>query len=153
MKLKQSEETSDLQTSDGEHKRKRKPAKKLYDSSSDASCDGDEEDDLDSEASEGGLTPSKRSVSDDSPLSHDTIIPPPRLPVQALLSTPNSHLQGSENPGPSETPVSRLQTTGPRCVQKNWPTRCVTKKEVELEVSKWLTGARDREGGRKARNN
>jgi len=84
----------------------------LYDSSSEASGDGDEDNGFDSEESEKGPTPSKRSVSNDSPLSPDRIIPPPRLPVQALLSTPNSN-QESVNPGPSETPVSRLQTTGP----------------------------------------
>ena len=29
--------------------------------------------------------------------------------------------------------------------------RTVTRKDVEVEVTKWLTGSRDREGGRRAR--
>lgn len=28
-----------------------------------------------------------------------------------------------------------------------------TRKDVDVEVCKWLAGARDRDGGRKARNN
>ncbi|KAL4240527.1 hypothetical protein ACF0H5_001319 [Mactra antiquata] len=39
-----------------------------------------------------------------------------------------------------------------RCVQKNQPTVNATRKDVEAEVSKWLTGERNRDGGRKARN-
>ncbi|XP_052814137.1 uncharacterized protein LOC128241226 [Mya arenaria] len=35
-----------------------------------------------------------------------------------------------------------------RCVQRNPATHQSTLKDVELEVSKWLTGSRDRDGGR-----
>jgi hypothetical protein len=38
------------------------------------------------------------------------------------------------------------------CVQRNLPTKAATRKDVEIEVSKWLARARDRDGGRKARN-
>ena len=44
---------------------------------------------------------------------------------------------------------SNLILTG--CVRQNPSTRLATRKDVEVEVAKWLTGARDRGGGRKAR--
>lgn len=33
----------------------------------------------------------------------------------------------------------------------NPPTRNINRKDVETSVQKWLSGARDRDGGRKAR--
>jgi hypothetical protein len=37
-------------------------------------------------------------------------------------------------------------------VQRNLPTKTATRKDVEIEVSRWLAGARDHDVGRKARN-
>ena len=37
-------------------------------------------------------------------------------------------------------------------IKKNSSTTAVTKKEVELSVSKWLSGSRDRDGNRMVRH-
>jgi hypothetical protein len=37
-------------------------------------------------------------------------------------------------------------------VQRNLLTKTATRKDVEIEFSKWLAGSRDCDGGRKARN-
>ncbi|WAR11985.1 hypothetical protein MAR_026165, partial [Mya arenaria] len=270
--LKQSEETSDLQTSDDEQKRKRKPAKRLYESDD---GDTDDENETDTES-----RPPQSKMPDQATTHKQTrgvLSPPPRLSAQALReasSEVRSDTIASPMQGPYETP-SRGQNIRPtavtqilrvyetmreenreikrmmqrvlsrsatddqplqlpenisfpiccpeqmeafgellgdqtklssvvrylsmfggadvretvdrlmketmsnqlareynmkglkgkkkfrslqilnvlyKCVQRNGPTRNATRKDVEMEVSKWLAGARDRDGGRKARN-
>lgn len=47
--------------------------------------------------------------------------------------------------------INHFHLNSAGCSQRNTSTKQAPRKDVESEVAKWLTGARDRAGGRKDR--